>query len=51
MEKCMEYEVEGAGPRGRPTKTWREIVKKDCQSVSWHSLSSNVFVLYFCLGG
>jgi len=22
--------VEGAGPRGRPKKTWREIVEKDC---------------------
>jgi len=27
----MEYEVEGARPRGRPRKTWREIVEKDCQ--------------------
>jgi len=27
----MEYEVEGAMPRGRPKKTWREIVEKDCQ--------------------
>ena len=26
----MEYEVEGARPRGRPKKTWREIVEKDC---------------------
>jgi len=25
----MEYEVEGARPRGRPKKTWREIVQKD----------------------
>jgi len=24
--------VEGARPRGRPKKTWREIVKKDCQA-------------------
>ena len=31
VKKCMEYEVEGARPRGRPKKTWREIVKKDCQ--------------------
>jgi len=23
--------VEGARPRGRPKKTWREIVEKDCQ--------------------
>jgi len=30
MEKCMEYEVEGARPRGRPKKTWREVVEKDC---------------------
>ena len=28
VKKCMEYEVEGARPRGRPTKTWREIVEK-----------------------
>jgi len=31
VNKCTEYEVEGARPRGRPKKTWREIVKKDCQ--------------------
>jgi len=31
VKKCMEYEVEGARPRGRPKKTWREIVKKDCK--------------------
>jgi len=29
MKKCMGYEVEGARPRGRPKKTWREIVEKD----------------------
>jgi len=27
----MEYEVEGASPKGRPKKTWTEIVKKDCK--------------------
>jgi len=26
----MEYEVEGARPRGRPKKTWR--LRKDCQA-------------------
>jgi len=26
----MEYEVEGARPRGRPKKTWTEICRKDC---------------------
>ena len=24
--------MEGAGPRVRPKKTWREIVEKDCQT-------------------
>jgi len=28
----MEYEVEGARPRGRPKKTWRKIVEKVCQA-------------------
>jgi len=31
VKKCMEYDVEGARPRGIPKKTWREIVEKDCQ--------------------
>jgi len=26
----MDYEVEGARPRGRPKRTWREDVQKDC---------------------
>ena len=32
VKKCMEYEVEGARPRGRPKKTWTEIVQNDCQA-------------------
>jgi len=32
VKKCMEYEVEGSRPRGRPKRTWREIVQKDCQA-------------------
>ena len=32
VKKYIEYEVEGARPRGRPKKTWREIVRKDCQA-------------------
>jgi len=32
VKKCMEYEVEGDRPRGRPKKTWREIVEKDRQA-------------------
>jgi len=34
VNKCMEYEVEGARPRGRPKKTWREIVKKTVRHVN-----------------
>jgi len=26
LKKCMEYEVEGPRPRGRPKRTWREVV-------------------------
>jgi len=28
-KKYMEYEVEGPRPRGRPKRTWREVVKED----------------------
>jgi len=24
--------VEGARPKGRPKRTWREVVQKDCQT-------------------
>ena len=32
VKKCMEYEVEGPRPRGRPKATWREVVREDCQA-------------------
>jgi len=32
VKKCMEYEVEGSRPRGRPKTTWREVVQKDFQA-------------------
>ena len=32
VKKCMEYEVKGPRPRGRPKRTWREVVEKDCQA-------------------
>ena len=32
VKKCMEYEVEGTRPSGRPKKTRREIVEKDCRA-------------------
>jgi len=28
----VNYEVEGARPKGRPKKTWTEMVEKDCQA-------------------
>ena len=34
VEKCMEYKVEGSRPRGRPKRTCREVVQKDCQARS-----------------
>jgi len=32
MKKHMEYKLEGARPRGRPKRTWREVVQEDCQA-------------------
>ena len=28
VKKCMEHEVEGS----RPKKTWKEVVREDCQA-------------------
>jgi len=32
VKKYIEYEVEGSRRRGRPKRTWREVVQKDCQA-------------------
>ena len=32
VKKYMDCEVEGPRPRGRPKKTWREVVQEDCQA-------------------
>jgi len=32
VKKCMENEVEDSRPRGRPKRTWKEVVLKDCQA-------------------
>ena len=32
VKRCMEYEVEGSRPRGRPKRTWKEVVQNDCQA-------------------
>jgi len=33
-KKCTEYEVKGPRPRGRPKRTWREVVEKDVKHVN-----------------
>jgi len=38
VKKCMVYEVEGPRPRGRPKRTWREVVKEECQA---HKLNTD----------
>ena len=38
VKKCMEHEVEGFRPRGRPKRTWIEVVQKNCQG---YKLSRN----------
>ena len=32
VKKCMEHEVEGLRPRGRPKRTRKEVVQEDCQA-------------------
>jgi len=32
VKKCMAYKVQGPRPRGRPKRTWREVVREDCQA-------------------
>ena len=32
VKKCMEYEVAGPRPRGRPKRIWREVAEKDYQA-------------------
>ena len=32
VRRCVEHQVEGPRPRGRPKKTWKEVVREDCQA-------------------
>jgi len=32
VKKCMHYEVEGHRPRGRPKRTWKEVVRENCKA-------------------
>jgi len=31
VKKCMGYEVVGSRPRGRPKRTWLEVMQRDRQ--------------------
>jgi len=44
VKKCVEYELEGARPRGRPRKTWTEIVQKDCQARKLNGRMSRIII-------
>ena len=48
MKKCMEYEVEGPRLRGRPKRTWREVVREDCQA---HKMNKDIVPLIVVNGG
>ena len=48
VKKCMEYEVEGRRPRGRPKRTWREVVREDCQA---HKMNTEGMPLIVVNGG
>ena len=45
VKKCMEYEVEGPRPRGRPKRTWREVVREDCQARKMNKVQGWVFAM------
>jgi len=34
LKKYIEYDVEGARPRGIPKRTWRDVVQKDGQKIA-----------------
>ena len=33
VKKCMDFVVEGVRPRGRPKRTWKEVVQGDIKSL------------------
>jgi len=34
VKKCMEYEMEGSRPKGRPKRTWGEVVQKTVKHIN-----------------
>jgi len=43
----MEYEMEGCRPRGRPKRTWREVVQKDCEASNLNREDAVDRTMYF----
>ena len=35
VKKSIEYEEQGPRPRGRPKRTWREVVKRTANHLNW----------------
>jgi len=42
VKKYMEYEVVGSSARGRPKRTWTEVVQKECRA---HKLNGGCYGL------
>jgi len=46
VKKCMEYEVEGSRPRGRPKRTWKEVVQNNLNKED--AMDRGSFLLNLC---
>ena len=33
VRRCMDMEIEGKNPKGRPKLTWRQVVRRDLESM------------------
>jgi len=55
LKKCMEYEVEGARPRGRPKETWRDCqackLNREDAHTHTHTHTHNRFMALWNLSG
>ena len=36
--------MEGARPKGRPKRTWREVVQKDCQARTLNRIERRLWI-------
>ena len=48
VKKCMQYEMEGSRPRGRPKRTWTEVAQKNCQA---RNLNTGCRMLWIVVDG